>query len=203
MNNLTLSEKFTLLAMNEKRKINYFLGLQNGIYVSSLLELFMEKIVINYDSVKIASVLPATHSEVRSMYEFIQENENERLDKIMKRFVGPFRSQSRKKLKSDVIDSVNKKVFDSDNSNEHDDIVKEIIENIHKQFSKTNDVESVVLAKLLIEFKIAKRYFDKDKRKELKSLLKNESTFSSEIKEIMKVIDSLAVVGALAGAGVV
>lgn len=200
MCSLTLSEKYVLLAMNEKGKLNFFLGLKNGIYVSSLLELYKDKVITNFLNVEVSEELPERFVSSKEMYDFVKENKGKSVEKILKSVTSPFQSKLRKALSEDVMKSVETKVMKTD---KYESMTNEIVGKIKEQLKEVNDIESLLLAKLLFEFKIAGRFFEKEERKALKALLKNNTAFSGEIKEMMDVINSLAVVGALAGAGAV
>lgn len=189
---MTLSKKYALLTMNEKGDIGSLFGFEkNGLYVSALLELYYNQIVGGRKKVIVLKPLPIENNGVKVMYDIITQKEHKSLASIMRHFMSPFSTKLQKQLKYDVLESL-----DQSTTSEHiDDILRDI--------ESLADAEAIVLAKIIIEMKVAKHLIPKETRRSLKKALKNDEHFSEEIKDILRVIDSLGTAGALAGAGVV
>lgn len=198
MSGITLSEKYVLLVRNEEGDVGSLFGNEKqGLYVSALLELYCDQIISGQKPVKINKELTNKNSAVKVMYDFVSKKENKSISSILNGFINPFNSKIRKELKEDIINSVNLKEKDIDLKAYMDKLIRDI------NSTSLDDMETTVLAKILIELKLGKKYISKEKRKELKSFFKNTEIFNEEIKSVMRVIDSLATAGALAGAGVV
>lgn len=201
INQLTLSEKYVALALNDKGKLSFLKSHQNGVYITSVLELYENHVFELEGGVKgtvSVNALPDSLAETRALYDFVKAKEGEKFIKVLKAFVGnPLQAQPRKDLVKDVMDSAAKKGIGEDE-------VQAIVKRMRDQLTKVDDVESMVLIKVLFELHFIKKHFSKDEARELKQLVKStDQGYSEEIKDMMKLIDSLAVVGGLVGAGVV
>lgn len=197
---LTLCEKYVILSLTKEGKINYLKGLQNGIYVSALMDLVHNKLINDEDGVKCTGDCPENLELVKVMFDFIQENNFKKLKSVLQSFTSPFKRSVRKDLTEDIMKSIEKKGIDA---SQREVIKKQLIEDLLQIRQCPKDIESLILGKLVVAFKICKKDLSKEEYKQLKVATKYEELYDEEIKAMLKVIDSLAVAGALVGAGAI
>lgn len=190
MNQLLISEKYALMALNEQKKMNYFLSYHNGVYVSGMLDLVNNQMITNTEEVYIEVLDDALGLE--AFISFVKKHEGVSIVKIMKKLMSPFGLKVQKQMKNDVLTSLEKKL----NGFDYEAVKKEIVQDIKVNMNR----ENLVLVKLLIEFKLMKRYFTKEEVKLMKERVENLGE-DAVLKDLFKVIRSLQAVGALAGSG--
>ena len=205
MENLSLSQEFIFLTLNDKGKISSIDEYaRTCVIASAIFEMQLEEILeIEDKRVVILKELPEEMNYLSSLYDFLRESKKpRRFSDIVTNYVQSFTDKRILALTHDIcntllekgyvnfeekgaFDSMNKYIPIKSKQEESIAIMKsKLLEN------KELDIESIILANLLDKANKLKQYFSNCERKDLKETLK-EARKSEENKHIARALSAI------------
>ncbi|WP_099203448.1 GPP34 family phosphoprotein [Miniphocaeibacter massiliensis] len=209
MEDLSLSQEFFLLSLNEKGKISSInTDLNVCVVASALFELSLRNIVkIEDKKTEVIEELPQDMEYLLSFYKYLKEKVR-KINNIISDYTQSFSGKKIYNLyydlgqslyKNNIVDFKEKGKLDSmDIFIPKKSIVENIINEIKKELlgSEKLDVKTVVLTNLLDKSHQLKQYFSSYEKKDLKNRLKEikNSEENKMIQDMLSYIDFLTTV---------